>query len=345
MKEISKLIEIFKKGKDLEIESTKDFINCLADKEQSEMNLALLTTAWKLKGISSEELALIANHILDNYIGRVILPIDKNEILLDCCGVGGDDSQSFNISTTTAFVLACCGIKIAKHGGRKTTSQSGSIDLLDALNIKTILSTNKEEIIKTLNEKKLLFIASPATQQILGKWKTVCQKLEFKGLTGLIGTLTNPININYQIIGVPKFEMGELMIEALKLLKRERACVVFGYPKLDEISICGNTHIWELNNNQILEYEINPEDYGLGIYRLDEIKGGDAEYNKKIFLDFLDNSAKEAIKNAVLFNSAFILNICKKAPSIKEAFTFLKFKLENNDFKKYFLENFKNMKN
>ena len=297
-----RLIEIFEKKQSLCTEAeAESFINLLANPDISDIKKAALTTAWKVKGENPPELFLIANYLL-NLIGRLETGLE----IIDCCGTGGDNAQTFNISTTSAFVAAAAGVKIAKHGGRKTTSASGSIDFLEAIGIPCF---SEPAQIKTLLERtNLVFISSPIMKNVLGSWKSICKELGFAGQTGLIGTLTNPVKLNYQIIGVPKPEWGNLMIETLQLLKRKKALVIHGFPCLDEGSLCGLNKIWLLENDKITQSEIDPKDLGLNkYYDLSEIQGGNPAQNAQIFFDFINSKASPAIEKTILFNAGLIL--------------------------------------
>ena len=160
MNNFFELINFLKEKKELNLEFTAKFIDFLSDSESSEIELACLTAGWKAKGETSLELALIAQNILKK------LPTIKLEgQIIDCCGTGGDGSNTFNISTTSAFLASALGVKIAKHGGRKTTSASGSIDFLEALQI--LCLTDCVQIKNQLEKKGICFIASPALHDIL----------------------------------------------------------------------------------------------------------------------------------------------------------------------------------
>lgn len=304
-------MSIFQTKKSLNGHTVEQFLSVLTDPKASEEEIAALTAAWKAKGETSDELAAIAEYILKK-LDRVDTPFD----VIDCCGTGGDNSGTFNVSTTSAVLAACAGVKVAKHGGRKTTSASGSIDLLEALGASTFVEP--EKIKQSLEKIGLAFIASPALHGMLGRWKNICRKLNFAGQTGLIGTLTNPVHLTHQVIGVPKPEWGPLMIEALKKLGRKQAIVVHGKPKLDEASLCGLNQLWILQNDQISEKVIDPKDFGLKeYYSLDELRGGEPKENAEIFLKLIKGEAPKAIFETVLLNTGLMLWLYGKSGSIE----------------------------
>lgn len=341
------LIARFQAGNDLDSQSAKNFISFLSNPNSSEDNLAELTKSWKKKGESPNDLFAIAREVLSR-----IENVNVDYKVIDCCGTGGDKSGTFNISTASAFLAASLGLKVAKHGGRKTTSKAGSIDFLEALGVPTF--SDGKLIQKVLQENNLVFIASPATQQLLGRWKSVCGKLGFYGQTGLIGTLTNPVNLSYQIIGVPKVEWGPLMIETLKLLGRKKALVVhgstFGNIGLDEASLCGITQFWQLENNIISQFTINPQELGFAQnYQLQDIEGGTSEENAKIFLTFLEGNPpnskhEEAIRETIFYNTALLLWLYGKTPSIKDGIKLVKTTTESGESMRFFKEYIKKCK-
>ena len=298
---IIELLDCLSAGQRLDQRLAIAFVDTLADPSTSEVEQAYLTAAWKAKGETPDELSSMASYILSK-LHRIKCDFD----VFDCCGTGGDHSGSFNISTSSALITACAGIKVAKHGGRKTTSASGSIDLLDALSIPTF--TQPDQISESLKRTGLVFISSPALHGLLGRWKGVCRRLGFAGQTGLIGTLTNPVYLTHQIIGVPKPEWGPLMIEALKQLGRKRAMVIHGKPGLDEASYCGQNLLWTLKQGEITELTIDPKDLGkTSCYSLNEIRGGNPEENAAIFSQLLEGKAPQAIFETVVLNTALIL--------------------------------------
>lgn len=309
----NELYNCFKEDNKLSEDILQHFINYLADPNNSEVDLAALTVAWRHRGYTAEDLYYIVSYIREQYLDCV----DVAFPILDCCGVGGDHSNSYNISTTVAFVLGAMGVPVAKHGGRSTTSQSGSIDFLEAAGLPC--HTQSDEIIKSLSQHNLAFIASPALQSVLGRWKQACKKTQLFGQTGLIGTLTNPINIQYQLLGVPSFELGKLMIETLQMLGRQRAMVVYGEPQLDEISVCGMSHIWELNDGNIQYYRVHPSEYGMEEFYMEELRGGSSAWNAQLFQKFIKGvDYLPGIAESVYLNAAFALKMVGQVPSVVE---------------------------
>ncbi|HEY9886516.1 MAG TPA: anthranilate phosphoribosyltransferase [Vampirovibrionales bacterium] len=313
--QIQKLINAFSEGQDLDEALVDTFLDELSSEATTKPLMAALTAAWKCKGESSQELALIATNVLKR-IGSFSIGSD----VLDCCGTGGDHSGTFNISTTAAFILATAGIKVAKHGGRKTTSASGSIDLLEELGVPTF--SGEQQIKETLKTQNLVFISSPATHKLLGRWKSVCKKLSFSGQTGLVGTLTNPIHLSHQLLGVPKYEWGTLMVEAQRIMGRKNAIVVFGEPQLDEASFCGRNHLWILKEGSVHKEEFDVSDFrGLASpYTIADIQGSNPKQNALLFKAIISGQASSPIVDTVCLNAGLGFYLVGKTSSIQDGF-------------------------
>ena len=288
----------------------KDFIDFLGSEKSQEIEIAALTAAWKMRGIRAEELKSLSDYLISQV--RANSQTDpkkfklKKTAVLDCCGTGGDLSNTFNISTISAIVAASLGCKIVKHGGRRTTSTTGSIDLLEFLSVPVQLNFESTE--EQLAEKNLLFIASPALHKLLGHWKIICQKLEIPGQTGLLGTLSNPIELDYQVLGVAKPELVDLLASTLQLTQRKKALVIHGEPKLDEASIAGKTRICQVEAGRISQdFEIDPAELGLKKQGLEKIRGGSPGVNARILAKILDNRASRGQLEVVLLNAGLIV--------------------------------------
>jgi len=329
-----RLFSLFRAGGDLDEQTAPEFIDFLANEESSSIEIAALTAAWKIKGYKSRELVVISRHLTEQVLSSLSL---DSEVIVDCCGVGGDGANTFNISTASAFLVAASGLKVAKHGGRRTSSQTGSIDFLEELGVHAASETT--EIRELFDKLGLVFIASPALGRLLAHWKQVCRQLEIPGQTGLIGTLTNPVNITHQLIGIPRPDWAAMMIEAMKSLGRQRGAVVFGEPGLDEISVCGKTSVWEFKEKEqaVVSYQLNPQDYQLGLYELKDIQGGIPSTNARIFLELLkDPDRYLAIRDALLFNSGFLLYLSGESPSIEQGIAKIRTTLYNGLALKFF---------
>jgi anthranilate phosphoribosyltransferase len=310
-------------------DDAKDFIDYISSDKVNEYEIAALTATWKIRGENSEDLFQMANYLLSK-IDRFDLNLD----LIDCCGTGGDHSGSFNFSTASAIVAAACGAKVVKHGGRKTSSLSGSIDFLEALEVPLFRESSQH--LRMLTEFGLTFVSSPLNQKLLSKWKQVCKKLNFGGQTGLLGTITNPFAINHQVLGVSKSSWGALMIDVMKKFKRKKAVVVYGEPGLDELSYCGTNHLWILEDGVVRESKLVGHEFGQSnLHSLDSLKGGDPAENAKQFHKLLSGKERGPILETLLLNAALVLWVYNISPSIQDAIALARKKLLNGHVKDY----------
>jgi len=220
----------------------------------------------------------------------------------DNCGTGGDKLNTFNISTTTAFVLAGCGIPIAKHGNRKISSQSGSSDVLEALGI-DIIQTH-EQIAKQLSTLNIAFLHAPNFHPVLGSLREIRSDISHATIFNLIGPLCNPAPLYSQMVGVNQVGLLENYAQALQLLGRKRAIVISGADGLDEASMHGVTQYAIVQNGAIKMQTISPEQLGFERITLNDIKGGTAQQNADILMDVLSNK-QSAFLDTVLLNAAF----------------------------------------
>ena len=220
----------------------------------------------------------------------------------DNCGTGGDQLNTFNISTTTAFVLAGCGIPIAKHGNRKISSQSGSSDVLEALGIDIIQS--HEQIAEQLSTLKIAFLHAPNFHPVLGSLREIRSDIPHATIFNLIGPLCNPAPLHSQIVGVNRIDLLDDYARALHLLGRKRAIVISGADGLDEASLHGDTQYATVLNGEVKTHAISPEQLGFERITLNDIKGGTAQQNAHILVDVLSNK-QSAYLDTVLLNAAF----------------------------------------
>ncbi len=228
---------------------------------------------------------------------------------VDCCGTGGDNSGSYNISTAVALVAAACGVPMAKHGNRSASSKSGAADVLEALGVNLELSTEKlEEALRIIG---FAFLMAPRHHQAVKHVVPVRKALGVRTIFNLMGPLANPANTKYQLIGVFDRKWLVPMAQTLKGLGTVRAWVVHGSDGMDEITVSGKTYVAKLENGQISEDIITPQDFGLQQSDIGELKGGDAAYNAKALRNLLAGE-KNAYRDIVIANTASVLVISGK---------------------------------
>ncbi|ADC27970.1 anthranilate phosphoribosyltransferase [Campylobacter jejuni] len=238
---------------------------------------------------------------------------DESE-MIDICGTGGDGFKSINVSTTSAFILAALGVKVAKHGNRAISSSSGSTDVLEALNITT--PNTLESVLKQLNNQGLSFLHAPFFHPLVGELKEIRSRLGVRTVFNVLGPLLHPnLKLKYQLMGNYHAPVHRLLIEVLKNLGRKKALVVRGNDGMDELSICDESKIYELCEGEILEYSICPEQFGFKRAFHSEIIGSSAYDNAKDLKDILSGRMQGAKFDLVVLNAMFALYTANKASS------------------------------
>ena len=266
-------------------------------------------------GETAEQIAAAADAMRDHLIP---LPVhyDLKKELVDNCGTGGDKSNSFNISTTVSILICACGSKVAKHGNRSITSKSGSADMLEALGINLDLSI--EQQVEMLEKTGFVFMFAQKHHPAMKHIMPIRKNIPHRTIFNILGPLSNPATVSKQLIGVFSKDYIGRIIEALKILETKRAMVVSSKDGMDEISISDISYGTILENNEITDIVINPEDFGLSIYPKEEIIGGDAIENAKTTKDILENKVKGARLDIVLLNAGAALFVDGIAKDIKE---------------------------
>jgi len=277
----------------------------------SESELASFLTALRAKGETPEEIAGLAEVI------RLQSSQTTNTLtdVMDNCGTGGDGSHSFNISTTAAFVLAGAGVKVAKHGNRSVSSKTGSADVLEHLGIS--LSFSKEHVEEMIQENNIAFLYAPHVLPGMKRFMTVRKNLGIPTIFNLVGPLTNPVNLDTQLLGSYRRDMLPVLAETLHQLGRKRALVINGAGYMDEASLAGDNHISLMDEGKVTSFTLHPSEVNLPVYDNDDIRGGDAKDNAAILLDVL-NGKKGPYYDTVLLNAGIGLFANGAAASIKD---------------------------
>lgn len=281
-------------AEDTEIQYIVDFLKVLSQKGETSTEVAALATVMK-------SFALNLHEPLADY--------------MDNCGTGGDGLNSFNISTTSAFVLAGAGAKIAKHGNRKISSSAGSTDVLEALGIHTSISP--EASIELLKQEGLTFLYAPNVHPKL-KNIGVARKLIGKAtIFNLVGPLTNPIQLQSQYTGINRSNFTMEYAEVLRILGRKRAIVVCGAGGMDEASLAGVNQLVLIDNGDLIPFKLTSNDVGLASAPISAIRGGDGHTNANILRNVLQGEASPYL-DTVLFNTGIGLFASGIVSSIQE---------------------------
>jgi len=290
----------------------------LSDPEMSQMILDIFSgditdaqigafmAALAAKGETFEELAGAARAMRKKAVRIQV----SSPVVVDTCGTGGDGSNTFNISTTTAFVVAGCGVVVAKHGNRSVSSNCGSADVLEALGVK--LDLDPEMVEEAIEEVGIGFLFAPHYHGAMKYALNARQQVGIRSIFNMLGPLSNPAAANCQLLGVYAPQLTEMFARSLNLLGVKRAFVVHGHDGLDEISVCAPTRISELNCGQIKTYDLNPETYFEALADPGDLCGGDVTTNAEITQTVLAGK-KGPKRNIVLLNASAALVAAEKA--------------------------------
>jgi anthranilate phosphoribosyltransferase len=266
--------------------------------------------------IASFLLALCAKgETVDELLGAVqsmrsrALTINAPPGTIDIVGTGGDQNHTLNISTAAALVVAACGVPVAKHGNRASSSRSGSSDVLAALGIN--LEPELGVLERCLNEANLCFLFAPRHHPAMKNVVEVRKKIGVRTIFNLLGPLTNPANVRRHLIGVYELEWLGPMAEVLKQLGSEKAWLSHGYDDMDEITTTGPTDIVELNNGMMHHFTVTPEEFGLPRVHISELHGEDAPHNA-IEIRRLLRGLRSPYRDVVLMNAAAALVVADK---------------------------------
>ena len=271
--------------------------------------LASLSTK-SAKAETTDEIAGCAAAMRD-HATKVETGMDVFEIV----GTGGDNAQSFNISTTAALIAAAGGMKVAKHGNRAASSNSGTADCLEALGVN--ISQSPKKCVELLNEVGMCFFFAQQYHSSMKYVGAIRRELGFRTVFNILGPLTNPASPQMQLLGVYDAYLVEPLAQVLINLGVKRGMVVYGTDKLDEISLSSPTKICEIKDGWFKSYTIKPEDFGFERCTKDALKGGTPDDNARITRDILSGK-KGHQRNAVLLNAGAALYIGGKADSMKE---------------------------
>ena len=297
-------------GENLTAEAMHAVMDTILQGEASESEIAALLMALKMKGETAEEITALVKALTAQ-----ALPIETTGIVMDNCGTGGDGSQSFNVSTTSAFVIAGAGVKIAKNGNRSVSSQTGSADVLEHLGIP--LDLTPQETSHLLATEGIAFMFAPHIHPKLKHIMKVRRDLKIPTIFNIIGPLTNPIPLQAQIMGVYRKDMLPLLADVLQRLGRKRAIVIHGAGAVDEASLAGVNELILLADGVQTTMTLHPEDYGLQVAPLAAIKGGEAIENAEILLRVLQGE-RGPRRDTVLLNSALAMLVYGNVDTIEQ---------------------------
>ncbi|MFR1766539.1 MAG: anthranilate phosphoribosyltransferase [Lachnospira sp.] len=308
---IKKAIIELNEKKDLSYDMAKEVMEQIMRGEASQVQIAAYLTALSMKGETIEEITASAQG-MRNHAVRLLNDKDVLEIV----GTGGDHSNSFNISTTSAIILAAAGVPVAKHGNRAASSKCGAADVLEALGVNINITPEKSK--ELLDKIGICFLFAQKYHMAMKHVAPVRKELSVRTIFNILGPLSNPAGASMQLMGVYDESLVEPLGEVLFRLGVKRGMVVYGKDGLDEISMSAPTKVCQIRDGWFKTYTINPEDYGFKLCDKSELVGGNPAENAEITLNIL-NGEQGPKTDAVVLNAAAALYIAKQDISLNEA--------------------------
>ena len=281
--------------------------------EATPVAMAAFLIALRTKGVVPSE---IAGGV--RALRRAMLPVasERTQELVDTCGTGGGTVRTFNVSTAAALTAAAAGVRVAKHGNRSFTSQSGSADVLEALGVRIELTP--QEMSSVLGETGIVFMFAPLLHPAMRHVGPVRAELAVPTIMNLLGPLTNPAGVTRQLVGVSDPGWLELIAPALRELGHQRALVVHGEPGMDELSPAGTTTVSDLRGGEITTYQVSPTDLGLERGSLHPLAGGTPQENATVIVDVLEGRRRDSARSFVLANAGAAIYVADLAGSLPE---------------------------
>ena len=309
--ELKPLIAKAVEGEHLTQEEARRAVDIIMSDRATNAQTAALLTAMRMNVENADEITGCAMDMREK-----MTTVPHEQEVLEIVGTGGDLANSFNISTTSGFVIAACGQAVAKHGNRSVSSKSGAADVLEALGVK--IASTPEKSSACIDETGISFLFAQSYHKAMKFVGPVRAQIGIRTVFNILGPLANPANAEYMVVGVYEDRLLELVANVLKNLGVKRALVIRGSDGLDEFSISAHTNVFEIRNGEITSYEVTPESVGLKRATKAEIVGGTAAENAEITRGILSGKIMGAKRDIVLLNSGAALYICGKAESIAE---------------------------
>ena len=286
--------------KDLSYEMACAVMAEIMDGTATNAQMGAFLAALRMKGETVTEITACAEVMREKGL-KVEVPFDVMEIV----GTGGDEVGTFNISTTSAFVVAAGGVPVAKHGNRSVSSKSGAADVLERLGAR--LDLTPEQNVEVLKKANMCFMFAQVYHTSMKNVGPVRKEMGARTIFNILGPLTNPARANMQLMGVYREDLVEPMAQVLSNLGVVRGLVVNGSDGLDEATMTGATHMCEIREGKFRTYDLTPEALGMRRCTLQDLVGGTPEENARISRDILTGRLKGPKRDAVILNSALSL--------------------------------------
>ena len=297
--DIKEAINIVVSGNDLLMDDAASVMRQIMSGEATQAQLGSLLTALRLKGETNEEIAGMAT-----IMREFSLRVNVDGMAVDSVGTGGDGLNTFNISTAAAFVAAGAGLKVAKHGNRAASGTCGSADVLEELGVKIELSP--EGVERCIRESGIGFMFAQAFHPSMRHAGPVRREIGIRTVFNILGPLTNPAGAQSMLVGVAFPDLGEKMASVLNLLDTHHSIVVYGDGGLDEMTLAGNTAVWEVAGGKVSNWTLSVADTGLPITPIEAVRGGDKAANAATMRALLRGEGGP-VRDYVLLNGAGVL--------------------------------------
>ena len=305
---ISKLVD----GQDLTRAEMIAVMDEIMGGEADSIQTAGLLTALQIKGATIEEITASAIS-MRNHADVMDTNVDITEIV----GTGGDKANTFNVSTTSAFVATAAGVKVAKHGNRGVSSKSGAADVLEAMGANIVIEPERAK--QVLDETGFTFLFAQKYHTAMKYVGPVRKELGIRTIFNILGPLTNPARATMDIVGVYDESLVDPIAQVLRKLGATRTMVVYGQDVMDEISASAKTTVCEIREDETRKYEIDPRKYGFELCEKSDLEGGDGAENAEITKGILSGKITGPKRNAVVLNSAACIYIYYDGISYAEA--------------------------
>lgn len=325
------ILQQLEKKQHLNEEDMKSFINLMINPEvENQVKYKALKT-YTDKEMQQTELTFLAKSLIKTMYKEQ--PYYEGAMCV--CGTGRDKSGSFNISTTASFIVASAGALIVKHGNKSITSNSGSTDLLNQLNINT---TKFNDVINTLQQYNLAFVSATESYPIMKYIQPIRKMMSKPTIFNLVGLLINPFKLTYQVMGI--YDPNQLgnVAQTVKYLGRKKAIVLHGAGGMDEASLSGENLIYEVTTGKDIEtYTINAKDFGLRNASNNTLKGGTPEENKAITVNILNGQDHTSKRDVVVLNAGIALYVAEKVNDIQTGINLAQYLIDSGLAMKQYL--------
>jgi anthranilate phosphoribosyltransferase len=308
--DIREAIDLVVSGNDLPIDDAAAVMRQIMSGEATQAQLGSFLTALRLKGESTEEIAGMAT-----VMREFSLKVNVEGMLVDSVGTGGDGLGTFNISTAAALVAAGAGLKVAKHGNRAASGNCGSADVLEELGVRIELPP--EGVERCIRESGIGFMFAQVFHPSMRHAGPVRREIGIRTVFNILGPLTNPAGAQSMLVGVAFPGLGEKMAEVLRLLETHHSLVVHGDGGLDEMTLSGDTSVWEVSGGKVRNWTLSVADTGLPVTPIEAVRGGDKVVNAKMMCELL-GGAGGPVRDYVLLNSAGTLLVGDLVSNIRD---------------------------